>query len=126
MGLVHLQRYGHRPIALVGGGTGMIGDPSGKSAERTLQTRDQIEGHARGIREQLGRFLDFDGARGAVMQDNAEWLLSLGAVEFMRDVGKHFTVNYMLAKDSVKSRIESGISYTEFSYLLLQAYDYLQ
>ena len=126
MGLAHLQRYGHRPIALVGGGTGMIGDPSGKSAERTLQTREQIVANAEAIREQLGRFLDFDGARAAIMQDNAEWLLSLGAVEFMRDVGKHFTVNYMLAKDSVKSRIEGGISYTEFSYMLLQGYDFLE
>jgi tyrosyl-tRNA synthetase len=127
MGLVHLQRHGIRPIALVGGGTGMIGDPSGKSAERTLQTRERIAEHVLGIREQLGRFLDFGaGAHGAILQDNAEWLLSLGAVDFMRDVGKHFTVNYMLAKDSVKSRIEAGISYTEFSYMLLQAYDFLQ
>jgi tyrosyl-tRNA synthetase len=126
MGLVHLQRHGHRPVALVGGGTGMIGDPSGKSVERTLQTREQVETHVAGIRRQLEKFLDFSGPSGAVLQDNAEWLLKLGAVEFMRDVGKHFTVNYMLAKDSVKSRIEGGISYTEFSYMLLQAYDFLQ
>ena len=126
MGLVHLQRHGHRPIALVGGGTGMIGDPSGKSAERTLQTREQIEANAQSIREQLGRFLDFSGPHPAIMQDNAAWLLSLGAVEFMRDIGKHLTVNYMLAKDSVKSRIEGGISYTEFSYMLLQGYDFLE
>ncbi len=126
MGLVHLQRCGHRPLALVGGGTGMIGDPSGKSAERSLQTTDQVANHVAGIREQLGRFLDFGGPKGAVMQDNGEWLLKIGAVEFMRDVGKHFTVNYMLAKDSVKSRIDGGISYTEFSYMLLQAYDFLQ
>jgi tyrosyl-tRNA synthetase len=127
MGLVHLQRHGIRPLALVGGGTGMIGDPSGKSAERTLQTREQIAEHVLGIREQLGRFLEFGaGAHDAILQDNAEWLLELGAVDFMRDVGKHFTVNYMLAKDSVKSRIENGISYTEFSYMLLQAYDFLQ
>lgn len=126
MGLVHLQRHGHRPIALVGGGTGMIGDPSGKSAERQLQSRDQVAAHVQAIRAQLGRFLDFDRAQGAVLQDNAEWLMSLGAVAFMRDVGKHFTVNYMLAKDSVRSRIEGGISYTEFSYMLLQAYDFLE
>lgn len=132
MGLVHLQRAGHKPIALVGGGTGMIGDPSGKSAERVLQTAEQIDRNVAGIREQLGRFLDFSGSgkeangNSALLKNNAEWLLKLHAVDFMRDVGKHFTVNYMLAKDSVKSRIESGISYTEFSYMLLQAYDFLQ
>lgn len=126
MGLVHLQRHGHRPVALAGGGTGMIGDPSGKASERTLLTREQVEANVRGIREQLSRFLDFDGPNAARLTDNAEWLLSLGAVEFMRDVGKHFTVNYMLAKDSVKSRMENGISYTEFSYMLLQAYDFLE
>lgn len=125
MGLVHLQRAGHRPIALVGGGTGMIGDPSGKASERQLNSRDVVEANARAIHGQLERFLDFSGAHGAIMRDNAEWLLQLGAVDFMRDVGKHFTVNYMLAKESVKSRLEGGISYTEFSYMLLQAYDYL-
>ncbi len=126
MGLVHLQRAGHRPVALVGGGTGMIGDPSGKSAERTLQSAEQIAANAQGIRAQLERFIDFSGSNAGVMRDNSDWLLSLGAVEFMRDVGKHFTVNYMSAKDSVKSRMEAGISYTEFSYMLLQAYDFLQ
>ena len=126
MGLVHLQRHGHRPIALLGGGTGMIGDPSGKTAERTLQTRGQVEENVAGIRAQLERFLDFSGASAARLVDNADWLLPLGAVEFLRDVGKHFTVNYMQAKDSVKSRMDGGISYTEFSYMLLQAYDFLQ
>ena len=126
MGLVHLQRAGHRPIALVGGGTGMIGDPSGKTLERQLNSREVVEANARAIGGQLERFLDFSGAHGAIMRDNAEWLLQLNAVEFMRDIGKHFTVNYMLAKDSVKSRMEAGISYTEFSYMLLQAYDYLE
>jgi tyrosyl-tRNA synthetase len=125
MGLVHLQRAGHRPIVLVGGGTGMIGDPSGKTAERQLNSPEVVEANTRAIRSQLERFLDFSGSRGAIMRDNAEWLLGLGAVEFMRDVGKHFTVNYMLQKESVKSRMEAGISYTEFSYMLLQAYDYL-
>ena len=125
MGLVHLQRAGHRPIALVGGGTGMIGDPSGKTTERQLNTPEVVEANTRAIRSQLERFLDFSGAHGAIMRDNAEWLLKLGAVDFMRDVGKHFTVNYMLQKESVKSRMEAGISYTEFSYMLLQAYDYL-
>ena len=126
MGLVHLQRTGHVPIALVGGGTGMIGDPSGKSTERQLQTRETIEANSRAIGAQLARFLDFSGPAAAIMGDNAEWLLPLGAVEMLRDVGKHFTVNYMLAKESVKARLEGGISFTEFSYMLLQAYDYLQ
>jgi len=126
MGLVHLQRAGNVPIALVGGGTGMIGDPSGKSAERQLQTRETIEANSRAIGAQLARFLDFGGASAAIMGDNADWLLPLGAVEMLRDVGKHFTVNYMLAKESVKARLEGGISFTEFSYMLLQAYDYLQ
>ena len=128
MGLVHLQRAGHRPVALVGGGTGMIGDPSGKSAERQLITREQVEENVRGVREQLERFLDFDSPNAARVVDNADWLLSLDAIAFMRDVGKHFTVNYMLQKESVQTRLagESGISYTEFSYMLLQAYDYLE
>ena len=126
MGLAHLQRAGHRPIALVGGGTGMIGDPSGKTAERQLVSEEEIESNSRSIEKQLRRFLDFDGTHAARMRDNAAWLRPLKAVEFMRDVGKHFTVNYMLAKDSVQSRIEGGISFTEFSYMLLQAYDFLE
>ncbi|HEY7878007.1 MAG TPA: tyrosine--tRNA ligase [Gemmatimonadaceae bacterium] len=126
MGLVHLQRAGHRPIALVGGGTGMIGDPSGKSTERQLQTRETVEANGRAIGGQLARFLDFTGPAAAIRRDNAEWLMPLGAVEMLRDVGKHFTVNYMLAKESVKARLDGGISFTEFSYMLLQAYDYLQ
>jgi len=126
MGLAHLQRAGHRPIALVGGGTGMIGDPSGRASERQLNSLEVVEENVRGIRHQLERFLDFSGSQGALMRNNSEWLMNLGAIEFMRDVGKHFTVNYMTAKDSVKSRLESGISYTEFSYMLLQAYDFLE
>ena len=126
MGLAHLQRAGHRPIVLVGGGTGMIGDPSGRVTERTLNSLEVVEENVRGIRQQLERFLDFSGPRGALMRNNAEWLMSLGAIEFMRDVGKHFTINYMIAKDSVRSRLDSGISYTEFSYMLLQAYDFLE
>ena len=126
MGLAHLQRAGHRPIVLVGGGTGMIGDPSGKVTERTLNSLEVVEENARAIRHQLERFLDFSGQHAALMRNNADWLMSLGAIEFMREVGKHFTVNYMTAKDSVKSRLEAGISYTEFSYMLLQAYDYLE
>ena len=126
MGLAHLQRTGHRPVALVGGGTGLIGDPSGKASERPLASAEEIESNSRAIAKQLERFLDFTGARAARMLDNAAWLKPLKAVEFMRDVGKHFTVNYMLAKDSVQSRIEGGISFTEFSYMLLQAYDFLE
>jgi tyrosyl-tRNA synthetase len=106
----------------------MIGDPSGRSSERQLITREQVEANVGAIREQLGRFLDFSGAHAARLLDNAEWLLRLGAVDLMRDVGKHFTVNYMLQKESVQTRLasESGISYTEFSYMLLQAYDFLE
>jgi tyrosyl-tRNA synthetase len=128
MALARAQRCGHSPIALVGGGTGLIGDPSGKTAERMLLTVARVEENVTGIRAQLTRFLDFDSNENpARLVNNAEWLTKLGAVEFMRDVGKHFTVNAMLARESVKRRIESedGISYTEFSYALLQAYDFL-
>ncbi len=124
MGLVHLQRAGHKPFAVVGGGTGMIGDPSGKAAERLLNTVETIEENSRGLRRQLEHFLDFSGPAAAEMRNNADWLRPLTAIEFMRDIGKHFTVNYMMAKESVQSRIDAGISYTEFSYMLLQAYDY--
>ena len=128
MSLVHLQRAGHRPVALVGGGTGMIGDPSGKNTERQLLTADLVDANIAGISEQLGRVLDFSGPRGALMRNNAEWLRPLDLIGFLRDVGKHFTVNYMLQKDSVDSRIgsETGISFTEFSYMLLQAYDFAE
>ena len=124
--LVHLQRHGHRPVALVGGGTGMIGDPSGKTVERQLLTPEQVAENTRGIRAQLERFLTFEGASAARMRDNAEWLTPLRLVEFLRDTGKHFTVNYMLQKESVRSRMEAGISFTEFAYMLLQAYDFLE
>jgi tyrosyl-tRNA synthetase len=126
MGLVHLQRAGHRPVALVGGGTGLIGDPSGRSSERQLADREVIDANAAAIHRQLERFLDFSGPFAAVMRNNADWLVPLNAIAFLRDVGKHFSVNYMLAKDSVKSRLDEGISFTEFSYMLLQAYDYLE
>jgi tyrosyl-tRNA synthetase len=126
--LARLQRFGHPPIAVVGGGTGMIGDPSGKATERALLNVEQVEKNVEGIRGQLARFLDFDDtSTPARLVNNADWLTKLSAIEFMRDVGKYFTVNYMLAKESVKRRSESdeGISYTEFSYLLLQSYDFL-
>lgn len=128
MGLARLQRCGHTPIALVGGGTGLIGDPSGKSQERLLLDMAQVEANAQGIRAQLERFLDFGaGPNAARMTNNVEWLGSIGFLDFLRDVGKHFTVNYMTAKESVKRRLASdeGLSFTEFSYQLLQAYDYL-
>src|SRR5438105_4209658 len=126
MGLVHLQRHGHRPVFLAGGGTGMIGDPSGKSMERPLLSSDEIADNTARIRSQLERFVEAGGRNGALVRNNADWLVPLNAIEFMRDVGKHFTVNYMMQKESVKARLESGLSYTEFSYMLLQAYDYLQ
>ena len=129
MGLARLQRFGHRPIAIVGGGTGMIGDPSGKSQERVLLSTADVEANVAGIRAQLEKFLDFDApANPACIVNNTEWLSAIDVLSFLRDVGKHFTVNYMLQKESVARRLESeeGISYTEFSYLVLQAYDYLQ
>jgi tyrosyl-tRNA synthetase len=128
MALARLQRFGHSPIALVGGGTGMIGDPSGKSAERSLLSIEEIDANARGMRAQLERFLDFNATPNAArMMNNADWLRKIGLLEFLRDTGKHFTVNYMLAKESVKRRLggDEGISFTEFTYLLLQAHDYL-
>ena len=132
MALARMQRFGHTPIAIIGGGTGMIGDPSGKSQERTLLSREQIDQHLAGIRRQLERFLDFEPRAGAVtaarIVNNADWLGTIDLLSFLRDAGKHFTVNYMLQKESVNRRLESeeGISFTEFSYLLLQAYDFLQ
>jgi tyrosyl-tRNA synthetase len=126
MGLARLQQYGHTPVALVGGGTGMIGDPSGKTEERQLLSKEQIEYNLEGIRAQLSRFLDFEARTNkALLVNNAAWLVPVSMVDFLRDVGKHFTVNYMLAKESVKRRYEEGISFTEFSYMLLQAYDFL-
>jgi tyrosyl-tRNA synthetase len=126
--LARLQRAGHLPIALVGGGTGLIGDPSGKTQERMLLTVDQVDANLAGIRAQLERFLDFDAAANpARLVNNADWLRPLELISFLRDIGKHFTVNYMTAKESVKRRLEAdeGISFTEFSYMLLMAYDYV-
>jgi len=124
-GLLHLQRHGGRPVALVGGATGMIGDPSGQSAERNLLDRDALEANVAGIRTQLERFIDFSpGAASALLVNNLDWLGSISMLDFLRDVGKHFTVPYMLAKDSVRDRLSGGLSFTEFSYMLLQAADF--
>ncbi len=129
--LRRLQQAGHRPIAVAGGGTGFIGDPGGKSEERSLLTRDELRSNLDGIRGQLERFLDFTATRAearALLVNNADWLEPMPLFDFLRDVGKHFTVNQMVAKESVKSRLsraDQGISYTEFSYMLLQAYDFL-
>ncbi len=124
MSLAWLQRCGGTPIVVVGGGTGMVGDPSGKRTERPVLSVEEIDRNVAAIRAQLERFVSFEGANGARVRNNADWLRSMGLMEFLRDVGKHFTVNYMLAKDSVKGRMETGISYTEFTYMLIQAYDF--
>ena len=124
-GLLRLQRFGGRPVALVGGGTGMIGDPSGRSSERNLLDRDTLEANAAAMRLQLERFIDFSpGSQGAVVVNNLDWLGELKLVDFLRDTGKHFTIPYMLAKDSVQVRLDRGLSFTEFSYMLLQAHDF--
>ncbi len=129
--LRRLQLAGHRPIAVAGGGTGFVGDPGGKSEERSLLSEEALQSNLEGIRRQLEHFLDFgqdDGSGQALLLNNAEWLRPMSLFEFLRDVGKHFTVNQMVAKDSVKTRLaraDQGISFTEFSYMLLQAYDFL-
>ena len=126
--LVHMQRAGHKPFALVGGATGMIGDPSGKSEERNLLSEEQLQKNMRGVKKQLEKFLDFDAgkANAAVMVNNYDWFKDISFIHFLRDVGKFITVNYMMGKDSVKKRIEgdTGISYTEFAYQLMQGYDF--
>jgi len=126
MVLVHLARAGHPCVALVGGGTAMIGDPSGRSAERPLLSADEIDANAAKIGEQLNRVFAAAGTTAVTPANNALWLREVRMIDFMRDVGKHFSVNYMLAKDSVQSRLDGGISYTEFSYMLLQSYDFVE
>ena len=129
--LMHFQRYGHKPYALVGGATGMIGDPSGKSAERNLFDNETLERNCTGLENQLAKFLDFDSTKenGAVMVNNYDWMQSFSLIDFARDIGKHLTVNYMMAKDSVKKRLgadaKEGMSFTEFTYQLIQGYDFL-
>jgi tyrosyl-tRNA synthetase len=126
--LIHLQKAGHRPVALVGGATGMIGDPSGKSEERNLLQEDQLQKNVEGIRNQLSKFLDFNSSspNAAAIVNNYDWFRKISFIEFLRDAGKHITVNYMMSKDSVRKRIEgdAGISYTEFAYQLMQGYDF--
>jgi tyrosyl-tRNA synthetase len=124
MGLAWLQRFGGTPVIVVGGGTGMVGDPSGKRAERPMLALEQIDHNVARIRDQLESFVRFDGPNAARMRNNADWLRPLTLMDFLRDVGKHFTLSYMLQKESVRSRMETGISYTEFSYMLVQAYDF--
>lgn len=124
MALVHMQRQGHRPVVLVGGGTGMVGDPSGKTEMRQLLSIEQVRYNAEALKTQLSRFLDF-GEGKAFMVNNADWLLSLGYIEFLRDIGRHFSVNRMLAAESYKMRLETGLNFIEFNYMLLQAYDFL-
>nr|WP_121271234.1 tyrosine--tRNA ligase [Pedobacter schmidteae] len=127
MTLIHFQRAGHKPYALVGGATGMVGDPSGKSDERNLQTEDMVAHNLAGMKRQLSKFLKFEeGGNGAVMVNNADWFKDMSLFDFIRDIGKHITVNYMMAKDSVKRRLEgdSGLSFTEFCYQLIQGYDF--
>ncbi len=123
--LMRFQKSGHKPIALVGGATGMIGDPSGKKEERKLLTEEEVRYNANCIQKQLSKFLEFEGPNKAEMVNNIDWTKNLSLIDFLRDIGKRFSINYMLAKDSVKSRIETELSFTEFTYQLLQAYDFL-
>ncbi|MDF2945422.1 MAG: tyrS [Bacillales bacterium] len=124
--LKRFQLAGHKPIALVGGATGMIGDPSGKKEERVLNTVETVKFYSESIKNQLVRFLDFDGENAAVVANNYDWTGELNVITFLRDIGKHFGLNYMLAKDSVSSRLENGISFTEFTYMILQSYDFFR
>lgn len=124
MTLVHFQRAGHKPFALVGGATGMVGDPSGKSQERNLLDSDTLNHNVACVKSQLEKFLDFSGENAAEMVNNYDWFQNMSFLDFIRDVGKHITVNYMLSKDSVKKRLETGMSFTEFSYQLVQGYDF--
>lgn len=124
MTLTHFQRTGNKPVALVGGATGMVGDPSGKSAERNLLDLDRLNHNLECQKKQLQKFLDFEGENAATIVNNYDWFKEFGFLEFIRDVGKHMSINYMMAKDSVKNRLENGMSFTEFSYQLIQGYDF--
>ncbi len=123
MSLMHMQNAGHRPVVLVGGGTALVGDPSGKTEMRRIMSREEINDNALGLKKQLSNFIDFSSER-ALMVNNADWLTELGYVDFLRDIGRHFSVNRMLAAESYKMRMETGLSFIEFNYMLLQAYDF--
>jgi len=123
MSLAHMQRAGHRPIAVVGGGTALVGDPSGKTEMRPIMSREEIDQNATGLKRQLSRFIDFEQGR-AIMVNNADWLTTLNYVDFLRDIGRHFSVNRMLAAESYKARLKTGLNFIEFNYMLLQAYDF--
>lgn len=124
MALVHMQQCGHRPIVLIGGGTGLIGDPSGKSEMRQILTREEIDHNARCLHKQLSQYMNFEGNK-AILLNNAEWLTGLNYIEFLRDIGRHFSVNKMLAAESYRMRLQTGLNFIEFNYMLLQAYDFL-
>jgi tyrosyl-tRNA synthetase len=126
IGAAWLQRYGHTPIVLIGGGTGLVGDPSGKRSERPMLSEAEVDRNAEAIRRQVARFLEFEAssANPARLRNNAEWLKRLRLMDFLRDTGKHLTLGFMLQKESVRSRLETGISYTEFSYMVIQAHDF--
>ena len=124
MAMAHMQKFGHRPIALVGGGTAMIGDPSGKTDMRKMMTREMVDANASAIKKQLSRFISFDADK-AIMADNADWLLGLNYVEFIRDIGAHFSVNRMLTAECYKQRLERGLTFLEFNYMIMQSYDFL-
>ncbi len=125
MAMAHMQKCGHRPIVLVGGGTGMIGDPSGRSDMRSMLTKEQVEHNVACIKKQMERFLSFEGENGAIIVNNADWLLDLNYVDFLRDVGVYFSVNKMLTAECFKIRLEKGLTFLEFNYMLMQAYDFL-
>ena len=125
MAMAWMQRFGHRPIALFGGGTGMIGDPSGRSDMRQMMTRETIEHNIACFKEQMSRFINFDGENGAVIANNADWLLNLNYVDFLREIGVHFSVNKMLTAECFKQRMEKGLTFFEFNYMLMQGYDFL-
>jgi len=124
MALAHMQQAGHRPIALVGGGTALIGDPSGKSEMRQVLTHEQVNLNAAALKGQLSRFLRFGASDGALLLNNADWLTQLNYIEFLRDIGRHFSVNRMLAAESYRMRLEAGLNFIEFNYMLLQSYDF--
>ena len=124
MSLVHMQRMGHRPIALVGGGTVLIGDPSGKKEMRQILSLTEVKKNAKGIKRQLSQYLDFQEDK-TLLLNNADWLVPLNYIEFLRDIGRHFSVNRMLTAESYRSRLETGLNFVEFNYMLLQAYDFL-